>query len=107
MRNSVLWSLSLIAFYEVNLCRIVPEGLLVFFPSYGVMDDCIRHWQSAIVRSAVDIRKRALTLASPCRPPQPGVKSHWDRMGQHKKLFSEPRGKQNFDAVRSVWVDCY
>jgi regulator of telomere elongation helicase 1 len=29
----------------VNFARIVPQGLLVFFPSYPVMHSCINHWR--------------------------------------------------------------
>jgi regulator of telomere elongation helicase 1 len=29
-----------------NIVRIVPDGVLVFFPSYGVMESCIGHWKS-------------------------------------------------------------
>lgn len=33
------------AFSIVNFARIVPNGLLVFFPSYPVMNKCLEHWQ--------------------------------------------------------------
>lgn len=29
-----------------NWARIVPDGLLVFFPSYVVMAACIGHWKA-------------------------------------------------------------
>lgn len=32
----------------VNYSRVVPDGLLVFFPSYSVMTQCIEHWQVLI-----------------------------------------------------------
>ena len=28
----------------VNLARVVPDGMLIFFPSYGVMANCIEQW---------------------------------------------------------------
>ena len=31
----------------VNCSRVVPDGLLVFFASYGVMKSCIDHWKAA------------------------------------------------------------
>lgn len=37
--------LTLNAFSIVNFSRIVPNGLLVFFPSYPVMNKCLEHWQ--------------------------------------------------------------
>ena len=27
-----------------NLSRIIPEGMLIFFPSYGVMETCLERW---------------------------------------------------------------
>jgi len=33
----------------VNFARIVPDGLLVFFPSYNVMDICLTAWQSMVI----------------------------------------------------------
>ncbi|VAH77259.1 unnamed protein product [Triticum turgidum subsp. durum] len=30
----------------VNFARIVPDGLLVFFPSYSMMDKCIDYWKN-------------------------------------------------------------
>lgn len=29
-----------------SLANIVPDGLLVFFPSYSVLEMCIEHWKS-------------------------------------------------------------
>ena len=34
-----------LVFLLVNFSRIVPNGLLVFFPSYPVMNKCLEHWQ--------------------------------------------------------------
>jgi len=53
----------------VNFARTVPNGLLVFFPSYPVMNKCLEHWQSC---------------------------GTWSRLEQHKPLFAEPRGKGDF-----------
>lgn len=29
----------------MNLARLVPDGLLVFFASYSAMDSAINHWK--------------------------------------------------------------
>ena len=33
----------------VNIARVVPNGMLVFFPSYPVMAECIEHWKVRIL----------------------------------------------------------
>lgn len=53
----------------VNFARTVPNGLLVFFPSYPVMNKCLEHWQNC---------------------------GTWSRLEQHKPLFAEPKGKGDF-----------
>lgn len=35
-------------FISVNFARIVPDGLLVFFPSYYMMNQCIECWKSMV-----------------------------------------------------------
>ena len=52
-----------------NFCRMVPAGLLVFFSSYGIMDQYINIWKAGI-----------------------GDKEPiWDRILRHKKPVTEPR----------------
>lgn len=36
----------------VNYARVVPDGLLVFFPSYVVLRQCIEYWKSSIANGA-------------------------------------------------------
>jgi len=52
----------------VNFARIVPKGLLVFFPSYSVMDQCLTAWK----RSGTSM-------------------SVWERILRHKMPVIEPR----------------
>ncbi|CDW56786.1 Helicase C 2 and DEAD 2 domain containing protein [Trichuris trichiura] len=67
----------------VNLCRIVPQGLLVFFPSYGQLDFCTEHWKASIVRhSNSGIMKRIEKL---------------------KNVFVEPRRKDQFADVLNAY----
>eukprot|EP00698_Gefionella_okellyi_P017870 TRINITY_DN5291_c0_g1_i2.p1 TRINITY_DN5291_c0_g1~~TRINITY_DN5291_c0_g1_i2.p1 ORF type:complete len:797 (+),score=176.93 TRINITY_DN5291_c0_g1_i2:1244-3634(+) len=54
----------------VNVCRMVPDGVLVFFPSYAVLQTCIDFWQR---------RRDAHTPTL------------WETMHQHKQPVVEPR----------------
>ncbi|KAJ8390129.1 hypothetical protein AAFF_G00110030 [Aldrovandia affinis] len=62
----------------VNLGRIVPHGLLVFFPSYPVMDKTIDFWR---------------------------VNGHAARIEKLKPMFVEPRGKGTFTEVINGYYD--
>uniref|UniRef100_A0A915AHT6 Regulator of telomere elongation helicase 1 homolog n=1 Tax=Parascaris univalens TaxID=6257 RepID=A0A915AHT6_PARUN len=54
-----------------RICSIVPEGILVFFSSYVLMNTCIRKW-------------KAESATGPSR---------WNEIAQLKKLFVEPKSK--------------
>ncbi|XP_035238042.1 regulator of telomere elongation helicase 1 isoform X2 [Anguilla anguilla] len=60
----------------VNLGRVVPHGLLVFFPSYPVMDKTIEFWRA---------------------------NGHADRIEKLKPMFVEPRGKGTFTEVMDAY----
>ncbi|CAL8363813.1 unnamed protein product [Lota lota] len=55
-----------------NFGRVVPHGLLVFFPSYPVMDKTLEFWRA---------------------------NGHADRIENMKPMFVEPKGKSNFNDV--------
>lgn len=59
----------------VNFARVVPDGLLVFFPSYGVMRACVEFWRSH------------------------GAPSVWDRICNAKHAVVEPQDKKEFAAA--------
>lgn len=62
----------------VNLSRVVPHGLLVFFPSYPVMDKTLEFWRA---------------------------NGHADRIEHVKPMFIEPRGKGTFTEVIDGYYD--
>ncbi|OZJ04668.1 hypothetical protein BZG36_02880 [Bifiguratus adelaidae] len=64
----------------VNFCRVIPDGVLIFFPSYGVMTDCIQFWSTK---------------------DRDNPKSIWERINQHKKAFIEPKTKHEFSEAMS------
>ena len=55
----------------VNICTVVPDGVVVFFPSYGYLDEVVKAWQS---------------------PDSQGSKSVWDRLLAKKAVFRESKG---------------
>ena len=60
----------------VNFARIVPHGVLVFFPSYYAMKSCIQCWQD--------------------RSQTTDGRSIWDRIDNFKTPFVEPQNKAEF-----------
>uniref|UniRef100_A0A8B9HQ84 Regulator of telomere elongation helicase 1 n=1 Tax=Astyanax mexicanus TaxID=7994 RepID=A0A8B9HQ84_ASTMX len=65
-------------FVAVNLSRVVPHGLLVFFPSYPVLDKTLEFWRA---------------------------NGHADRIENMKPMFVEPRGKGTFTEVIDGFYD--
>ncbi|KAL1925428.1 uncharacterized protein VTP21DRAFT_311 [Calcarisporiella thermophila] len=61
----------------VNISRIVPDGLLVFFPSYGVLQGCMQNWHQA----------------------KAGQKSIWERIKSFKRPVVESKNKQEFGSI--------
>lgn len=57
----------------VNFARIVPDGLLVFFPSYYLMDQCIECWKNTSHASS----RESSTI--------------WDRICKNKQPVVEPK----------------
>ncbi|KAK6914908.1 ATP-dependent helicase, C-terminal [Dillenia turbinata] len=62
----------------VNLARIVPDGLLVFFPSYYVLDKCIGCWKDMSQTNSTN---------------SPTI---WERICRHKQPVIEPRQSSLF-----------
>ncbi|RLN05892.1 hypothetical protein BBJ28_00007593 [Nothophytophthora sp. Chile5] len=63
----------------VNFTRLVPHGLLVFFPSYSILEESVERWQRPAVGESSS--------------------SIWNRIVQQKQAFVEPRGRVDFKAV--------
>lgn len=57
----------------INIARSTPGGLLVFFPSYTVLQACIDSWQGTLHTSAG------------------GTTTAWERICGHKQPVIEPR----------------
>ncbi|GJM94023.1 hypothetical protein PR202_ga10634 [Eleusine coracana subsp. coracana] len=68
----------------VNFARIVPDGLLVFFPSYSMMDKCVEFWKNRNHANSLD------------------EDTIWQRICKHKKPVIEPRQSSNFPSAIQV-----
>ncbi|URD77018.1 regulator of telomere elongation helicase [Musa troglodytarum] len=62
----------------VNFARIVPDGLLVFFPSYYMMDQCIECWKGMGHASSSDFS------------------TIWERICKYKQPIVEPKQSSLF-----------
>lgn len=48
----------------------MPDGLLVFFPSYVVMRSCLEYWKSITGGAATTIWERITKLKQPVEEPR-------------------------------------
>ncbi|CAF91262.1 unnamed protein product, partial [Tetraodon nigroviridis] len=73
-----------------NLSRVVPHGLLVFFPSFPLMEKVLDFWR---------VSGDGGSPASWCEsssPLAPQAHGHAERIDALKPIFVEPKGKANF-----------
>ncbi|KAM7219668.1 ATP-dependent RNA helicase chl1 [Rhypophila decipiens] len=73
----------------LNICTVVPDGVVVFFPSYGYLDEVVSIWQSPDP-------SQSQNAAGPAAAPQ---KTIWDRLGVKKALFRESKGGSSDDIL--------
>ncbi|KAG1696126.1 Regulator of telomere elongation helicase 1 [Nymphon striatum] len=62
----------------MNISRIVPGGVLVFFPSYKVMEDSVQSWQANDV---------------------------WNKLNDFKKVFVEPRSQVALNSCMALYYE--
>ncbi|KAL7945023.1 helicase C-terminal domain-containing protein [Trichoderma barbatum] len=63
----------------LNVCNIVPDGVVVFFPSYGYLDEIIGVWQQRQGGSS---------------------QTTWDRLQVRKVVFRDTKGENSEDVLR-------
>lgn len=62
----------------LELAKVVPDGLLIFFTSYGILNTCMTNWQTN------------------------GI---WDQIQQSKPIFIEPRFKDEFNNTMKTYYE--
>lgn len=65
----------------IELCRVVPKGVFIFFSSYSLINKCIEMWKE---RQGVNI---------------------WNAISNKKKVFVEPRNKNEFNEHMQAFKD--
>ncbi|PTB65765.1 DNA repair helicase [Trichoderma citrinoviride] len=63
----------------LNVCNIVPDGVVVFFPSYGYLDEIVKVWQQRQGESS---------------------QTTWDRLQARKSVFRDSKGETSEDVLR-------
>ncbi|KAF0701694.1 Aste57867_7890 [Aphanomyces stellatus] len=64
----------------INITRLVPNGLLVFFPSYSILEHCVNQWQT-----------NGSTI--------------WDRLAALKTIYVEPKNRLEFAGIVQEYHD--
>jgi chromosome transmission fidelity protein 1 len=66
----------------LNISSVVPDGVVVFFPSYGYLDEVVGVWQSS---------DPANDSSAPCL---------WDRLQSKKAVFRESKGGSSDEVLQ-------
>lgn len=64
----------------LNICTVVPDGVVVFFPSYGYLDEVVKIWQQT---------------------PDSAIKPIWERLGAKKHIFRETKGGSSDETLQT------
>lgn len=65
------------------MCKIIPDGILIFFPSYEMLKNCIKFWEENDIMSKIEEKKRV------CVEPQTKEEFHIEI----KKYYANIREK--------------
>ncbi|EPE04373.1 dna repair helicase [Ophiostoma piceae UAMH 11346] len=50
----------------LNICTIVPDGVVVFFPSYAYLDEVVQKWTSSGLLAKLESKKKVLRESKGC-----------------------------------------
>ncbi|KAK3368016.1 helicase C-terminal domain-containing protein [Podospora didyma] len=75
----------------LNICSVVPDGVVVFFPSYGYLDEVVQIWQ----------HQQTSDSSSSTAAPPPAKQPIWDRLVAKKALFRETKGGSSDEVLQN------
>jgi hypothetical protein len=75
------------------MAGIVPDGMLVFFPSYQAMDEAVQFWKKTVGEEFGFFGQFLIQLTKTYQ----GI---WSLLERHKQIVLEPREKSAFTKVR-------
>lgn len=58
IQNDILFQLDELGRALLNLCNIVPAGIVIFFPSYNYEDIVFKHLDKSGIVSKISVKKR-------------------------------------------------
>lgn len=74
----------------LNICTAVPDGVVVFFPSYGYLEEVVAVWGGG----AAEPQKQQQQPSNTAGPP-----SVWSRLQSKKAVFRESKGGSSDDVL--------
>ena len=78
----------------INFCRVIPDGVLVFFPSYQVMDSCLSYWQICKPGGNVQDAKTIFQMIQSIKVPVIEPKNKGElavAMEKYEKIIDDPK----------------
>ena len=75
----------------LNICTVVPDGVVVFFPSYGYLDEVVGVWGGG---GSADDKKTPPTVGA-----TPSPITIWQKLRARKAVFRETKGGSSDDVL--------
>lgn len=79
--------------------QAIPDGVLIFFPSYGVMESCVNHWKATSLMNQAAVSVDVVTGKPPSSAFANTISSIYDCIHKTKCIVMEPKGKGDLPKV--------
>ena len=90
----------------LELCGRVPDGLIVFVPSFQYESELVAHWEARAAHTRVPCPHThpCPPHSSRCRARSWQANGTWAALGDRKKLFREPREAVDLDTLLAEYA---